>query len=1110
MSIQQQKQNEIELLIAQLDRNLDFSVNKEYSPRRSINHCMVQRKRKRTEKLNRIKVEESRLRRKKYCEKLDRRIGIAESDSSSMGPIDTRHGVQLNSREITSIAERLQYTGDHDMSDATIRETPWDLARIVERPTLVTSFRWSTNVNDVIYRGTIPASVLPIKLARIPFETFQYWRGDVTLRLQVAGSPLVQGILAMTFVPLVDRTELDSMSWDLCSLSINPTVYLFANTNTHAELRIPFNHFQSYLNTDFPSEPLFATRNQNLGCVIIYVLQPLKTGGTVTSVNVSLFSILENSQFKVPRLSSAIGAAESGVMSAISSLMQVGGNLLSPLMESVGTHARHVVDQVSSETVEGLISKVASKALPVNLIGDSIDAVGDVLSGALGFLGLDNPTIPTEMGRHVIKTNGSMNYAIGPEHIEKMSVMPSAMSLVTPETFATVTDEMDVDYLYRRYSYLASFNVPVDAAAGSVIWNVPMSPFPTLVTDPTTGKSVVPAGSIIQKSVWFPLISYLGLPYRYWTGGLKYKFIVSASSMHTCKLYVAFNYGITTNPVNLLDASSQYGVAIEINQGSNEFEFSVPYVATRPYLEVCRGNQSINDSMGIMSVVVMNPLVAPVSVAQSIDVVVFVAGSDDFSYEFLAQMNPAIPVFATGKPNESINVNDASAPLNYNKVNSPYCQHDLGKIGKAESGLLDTQSIAPTNVTATVTDVATPDEDNHDHQVAPPQLTTTVDDHFGITSISLRNMLKKYQMVQRFPLFELDPTSEHNSVYCRISIADLFKLPLMVKPPGGLTPEVPDSISGGLMAWATGMFRQFKGSLRFKIVVSSVSLNIPLRMSAFFLPGPIDDDQNSANVRSDISTMMAYTAPWVQYSNNFYFTAISTPRMSILNGVLSNVLEFEIPYSSPFLSVLTNSGLGTDRYAHGLGEIFVVVDGPNLQLSATVYMAFGDEARFGTLYRVPTVYAPAILLKNETGYRIWSNFARGTYAVSAAGRAEGGSTDLVSQVRGFIASQPSVTFQEVVQYVLNLTGNSFNTRNIGGLIHATGATVGRDGRLMIPFHKRYRNRSKRRKGHSMSQQQRQQQQQKQHERIFGSPMQQQQRESAARDNWAADSSSWQW
>lgn len=196
--------------------------------------------------------------REKSRAKLARRYGKAESDvfmrdSSYVGPIDTRNGVQLTSREITSLGERPGYTGDHTMSDATIKETPWDLARIVERPTLVSSFLWTVTSSPILYTGAVPASILPIRLAKIPFDAFQYWRGDVVLRLQVAGSPILQGILCMTFVPLVTKDELDTVSWDLSSLSINPTVYLYANTNTHAELRIPYNHVQSYLTTDFPS-----------------------------------------------------------------------------------------------------------------------------------------------------------------------------------------------------------------------------------------------------------------------------------------------------------------------------------------------------------------------------------------------------------------------------------------------------------------------------------------------------------------------------------------------------------------------------------------------------------------------------------------------------------------------------------------------------------------------------------------------------------------------------------------------------------------------------------------------------------------------------------------
>lgn len=926
----------------------------------------------------------------KWKYRKDVRLGIAESgiDSSSMGPVDTRQGVQLTSREITSVGERTMYTGEHDMSDATIKELPWDLSRIIERPTLVTAMQWQADMTDVLYTGAIPAAVLPIKLAKIPFQTFQYWRGDVTLRLQVAGSPIVQGILAMTFVPLVSKSEMNSMSWDFSSLSINPTVYLFANTNTHAELRIPYNHFQSYLNTNFPPDLANIGRDQNLGYVQIYVLQPLITVGSVTSVTVSLFSIFENNQFKVPRLSSsisALGSAESGFLqSALSSITDAGSNLISPVLDELGTQVKSMVSQGSNMDPASLISSVASKALPSNFIGDALDVVGGVLHGALGFLGLDNPTLPTETGRSIVKAGGSMNYAIGPEFIEKLSVMPSAMSLVTPETFATVTDEMDVDYLYRKYSYVGSFDVTNTDPSGAVVWSVPLSPFPTFVNHPT-GRSIIPIGSIIQKSVAVPLLSYLGLPYRYWTGGLKYKFIVSASSLHTCRLYVAFNYGSYSAPSTLLDASSQYGVAIEISQGSNEFEFAVPYVATQPYLEVTRGEMDPSNTMGYLNVVVMNPLVAPTTVAPNISIVVFIAGSDDFSYEWLCQLNPATAVYQESKPTRDMGVNMASLPLVYSSTFSPYRRTIYASdIGNAESGLLDTQSIAPTNIAPTVTDLAVgDDDDDEDEQVAPPQAETCVDDHFGITSISLRNLLKKYQLVKTYKFGPMAGDTS-TSLVCRVPISDLFTTPGMKVL--GSTEHVPDRASTGLLSWASSMFRQFKGSLRFKVILSNVGsmsdASPYLYSSVFLLPGfdpsPLPD-QDDAKI--DAMTMFGPEQP-VFIAPTFAIPMMASPRLCVLNGVTSNVLEFEVPYTSKLLSTLTYSGDNIHEEFHGLGVLYITTYGTGVDaLRATVFAAFGDEARFGTLYRVPLLYAPAYYTVEGSDYSPTANFGYGLYGI---------------------------------------------------------------------------------------------------------------------------------
>lgn len=942
----------------------NFNANKYYAGKR---------KRERIEKAHELKVKAVRSRVAKSKAKLQRRDGVAESGhASNMGPLDIGQGVQMNSREITSLGHRPGYTGEHDMSDATIKETPWDLERMVERPTLVTSFQWDatvTTVNPTIFTASVPSEVLGVEIAKIPFRSFLYWKGDVVLRLQVAGSPLIQGILAMTFVPLVNKDELDTITKDLCSMTINPTVYLFANTNTHAELRIPYNHMQAYLRTDFPTDGTAPGRSRSLGYVRIYVLDPLITVGSVTSVTCSLFSILENSEFKVPRLSSAItdlsklaiAQAEAGLLtSAISALGSVGGGVLSPILENIGSTAKGMMSNVSKMSVHDVVEHVGKKALPSNFLGDAIDAASGLFGNIMSAMGMDNPTIPQEYGRGIVKSNGSMNYAVGPEHIEKLAVLPSALSLVTPETFGTVVDEMDVNYLYRKYCFLARFEIQGGITGnkiGDIVYSAPLSPFPTLLSE-ASGEALMPVGSVIQDYFRFPLISYLGLPYRWWTGGLKYKFIICSSSVHTCKLFVGANYDVFTKPKSLLDATSQYGIAIEINQGSNEFEFAVPYVAETPYKDVSRGRSNYFNSMGTLNVSILNPLVAPNSVAQSISVLVFIAGSDDFSYEYLANYNPAIPVYRPVLSQRDAAANEAKLEARYGQW-SPYIM--------AESGVIAQQSVAPTNVDPTVTDSAIGEKENEeDIQLAPPQVELEVDDHFGITSINLRDLLKKYQFIGRFNFDNVLNGFGGNWKYTRVYAEDIFSPPLLSKNIY-TTPSV-NTRNPGLLSWAS-MFRQFKGGFRVKGIISTLNsddaygTDIFNTAMVYWTPGDITPlVKDSYEEITDILSMMPNNG-LVQTSTQ-YIPLQTTPRLCVVNGVASNVLEFEVPYSSKFLSTLTYSGNAFGDSFEGqyksLGALTFVVCGhaASTNYELVLYVSLADEARFGTLYRVPQVYVP--------------------------------------------------------------------------------------------------------------------------------------------------------
>lgn len=1057
------------------------------------------RKRKR-EKLERQARARSTYRQQQRNKCIDRTKthGICESrvvDSSSVGTVDNTQGVQMMSREITSVAERPDYTGDHEMSDATIKESAWDLSRMVERPTLVTAFKWNNASSSVVYTGQIPADMLPVTLTKIPFQAFQYWRGDTILRLQVAGSPMVQGILAMTFVPLTTQQEISSITWDRSSLTINPTVYLYANTNTHAELRIPYNHIQAYLDTNFNAIPYLS---QTLGTVVIWVVEPF-AGITLTEVTVSLFSALENSEFKVPRLSSSIGRAEANVLTnLLGGLGHIGSSLIEPMMGELGSVVKGVVSSVIPSPIVDVISDVASKALPSNFIGDAIDFVGGTLSSTMGLLGLDNPTIPVETHRVIVKSNGAMNYAVGPEYIEKMAVIPSAMAIVTPESFATVTDEMDVSYLYRRYSYFGHFDIHATDPTGRVVASFPISPFPTLINNNTTGKSLVPIGSLVQNRVWFPLLSYLGLPYRYWTGGLKYKFIVSASSLHTCRVFVSFNYGrYGSSPLTLLDMTSQYGIALEISQGSNEFEFSVPYVALQPYSEVCNGELTEENSLGTIWVTVVNPLVAPPTVSQSISIAMFVAGSDDFSYEFLGEINPAIAVYQSMPPSVREAANDARDRVSVVVQPTIRDGHLFDEypdvIGIAESNLVDSQTVAPTNITTTTTDMAGAVFDDDDQQVAPPQAETTVDDHFGVVSISLRNLLKKYQMIRRYGLVRPIPTTTVvPSVSTVIPLSELLSIPNMVQPAPYAGSNIPSTMAKGLITWAGAMYRQFKGSLRCKIVLSQPARQFS-SATVYFMPGTEID---ASLALSTVEENLIPKYDGFTLFGDYYMASKPSSRLSVLTSISSNVLEFEIPYASPYLTTLTYSGgdVANDPY-RTLGSLILVVDGlVEDKITATVYIAFGDETRFGTLYRVPLVYAPAVFKTTSMTLTPYTNVELGGYAV---GTAESALVDRIAsmtitpsakmggvasnsqsksrpgqrltpmqyyrfRLRRFASKYRSLSHDEVADYIRKLTrGNIFpSSPSFGKLLQSAGIHVGKDGRYQLSTNSRFRRRAK--------------------------------------------------
>jgi len=309
--------------------------------------------------------------------------------------------------------------------------------------------------------------------------------------------------------------------------------------------------------------------------------------------------------------------------------------------------------------------------------------------------------------------------------------------------------------------------------------------------------------------------------------------------------------------------------------------------------------------------------------------------------------------------------------------------------------MLSAQTVAPTNIDSTVTDTAVGDQNEDDDQIAPPQVDAVVDDHFGIVGISLRNLAKKYQLVGQWALQNVPTSISAGWSMAKIRIPyDLFCLSEYVAATPITTP-LPASRSSGLLAWMAGMYRQFKGGLRFKIIFNTSGIGatptpFPF-ISAYvtFKPGSDRPNNNVLTIDEMIGQVPASSTGTVT-NNSFTYPVNSTPRLAVLNGNVSNVLEFEVPYNSKYLSTLVpadNLTPFTNALTQfvGLGNLYIVASSPSTQnITAQVYVAFADESRFGTLYRVPLTYAPAVYKQSGNVYNPSGNFGSGTYYLAPA------------------------------------------------------------------------------------------------------------------------------
>lgn len=797
-------------------------------------------------------------------------------------------GITLSTRAVASTVGRDVSSHQNQLNHSTL-ESSWNLSNMVERTTLIKTITWRSAINDpagtVLDKFILPLDLLVNHLNNAPFDNFTYWRGDIDVHFQVNATPMHQGMVKAVYCPLTFIDAFDQVLDDSMSISINPHVNLFANANSSVKLTIPFMSQFNYLNVE--SGDLIRS---SLGSLALVVFNPLESSPNSTQdVTISMFCTFRNSEFKVPRLKDDVRPLRSLKFKPQSS------GIVSTVLD------------IAKPLVMAGVGTLTGGLIPQELLSDGIDLLR-------GVTGLDNPS---DYSNHPIQSfSGPMNYATGPCPIEKLAPFPAEVATIGTDDISMHTDEMAFSHLFSRSTYIGTFDLTVDNTPGEVLASFPVNPNPMVV-----------AARFARQ----PLIGYFAMPFQLWKGGISYKVEVVSTSLQTCKLFIAFNPGTyrPTETFPLPSIATQYGMAIEVNQGSNTFEFTAPYISQSPFLNVPhsygfqQSGVSAETTVGYINVVVLNRLICPNNTPTTIHFNVYTAGAEDFIVRNLSTTNIWAPIEDPGEEQD---------------------QEPEPKL-EMVSVKLNSLSFKPQSLNQIPLNVPEQKEPIVDNPVtlAPsqPQNTGSGTINPG-TSLTFKDYCKKLQF----------------------SGIREFSSSGTILPLNSFLAIDTNSRNNGLIPYITAPFRCMHGGLRFKLQQVSTSETAALavmQFRAYYLP-PIDRPY-TGNVTQEFLS---------QFQETTVDTGIPYTRLnvSVMNSI-QRTLYFEVPYSVIYDFMLTDhrADVTFNSTYTDYGSVLIFADGPIEEFLDTfkvsIHFSFADETRSFGLYKIPVLSRPAPIFPDE-------------------------------------------------------------------------------------------------------------------------------------------------
>lgn len=475
------------------------------------------------------------------------------------------------------------------------------------KPLLITTFQWNAGTTGELAYVTLPEIPFAVDMLESKLKGFLGFKGTAIVRVQVNGNRFQSGRLLCTFIPQAQVSGMmpKMRTRSLKALTQLPRVELDLANDTEVIMEVPYISPTPFYN--------LVTGEGPMGRFYVHVYCPLRAGTGVTHADVSIFVSFKDVELTAPAYTQSSRASPSRKNPTEAELEATGEKPISSGLSKMASAAQDFSKIPMLSSVAG----PASWALTA-------------MSGVAAAFGYSKPSSETPITKvqnfnnfNSMNANGVDPYPVfGLDAGNKMSVLPGFAG--------TDVDEMCLSHLLSTPSYATAFEWRTDQAADTSLLTSYVHPH--MWTE--TGSS----GS-------WPWIDYTPLGYFssfffYWRGSIVVTLKVVKTNFHSGRLVVSYNpAGVATH-----NGTNQYLFrhVLDIRE-TNEFKIVIPYISTKQYRNTQRFSSSVDDHTGLLDVRILNELVCPDTVPQTLVVLVEVAGGDDFEVALAANYN-AMPL----------------------------------------------------------------------------------------------------------------------------------------------------------------------------------------------------------------------------------------------------------------------------------------------------------------------------------------------------------------------------------------------------------------------------------------------------------------------------------